>query len=247
MNTQKIHIFRAGTHTTMGGQAMHFSEMDMQRTAMAYKPSIHLAPLVLGHPDSDSPAYGTVDSLQAQGKDLYAMAEVSDALKGLVRSKSYIRVSAAFYDKTDPRNPYPGTYYLRHVGFLGAMPPAVKGLEPPAFAGGAGGFLAFADGVPLEPQPPQNMPTGASGFEGYSVDPERMALHRQAMALTANIPGLSFADAIAYLERQRQEKTRFQDYSMEPEAVAMHQQVLSIQSANPGMGYEKAVAEFLAR
>lgn len=247
MNPSRIHIFRAGTHTAMGGSAMHFSEMDLQRTAAAYKPSIHLAPLVLGHPSIDAPAYGTVDALQAQGKDLYATAQVSDALKGLVKSKSYIRVSAAFYDKTDPRNPYPGTYYLRHVGFLGATPPAVKGLEPPAFAGDTGGWLAFADGVPLEPQQPQTMPMGASGFEGYSVDPERMALHREAMALTATSAGLSFADAIAYLEQQRQEKTRYQGYSMEPEAVAMHQQVLSIQNANPGMGYEKAVNQFLAR
>ena len=31
-------------------------------------------------------------------------------------------------------NPVPGVYYLRHVGFLGAQPPAVKGLKDVAFA-----------------------------------------------------------------------------------------------------------------
>lgn len=33
-----------------------------------------------------------------------------------------------------PANPKPGAYYLRHVGFLGAQPPAVKGLAPVEFA-----------------------------------------------------------------------------------------------------------------
>ncbi len=28
----------------------------------------------------------------------------------------------------------PGVYYLRHVGFLGAQPPAIKGLAPVEFA-----------------------------------------------------------------------------------------------------------------
>jgi hypothetical protein len=248
MNTQKIHIFRTGTHTAMGGQSLHFSEMDLQRTAMAYKPSLHVAPLVLGHPDIDSPAYGDVSSVQAQGGNLYAMAQVSDTLKELVRARSYLRVSAAFYDKTDPRNPVPGTYYLRHVGFLGATPPAVKGLVPPAFASVDGGCLVFADGVPLGSlQHPQALPMGATGFEGYSVDPERMALHQDAMSITATCPSLSFADAITYLEQQREEKTRYQGYSMAPEAVAMHQQVLGIQSANPGMGYETALNTFLGR
>lgn len=33
-------------------------------------------------------------------------------------------------------NPKPDTYHLRHVGLLGAEPPAVKGLRPVEFAGG---------------------------------------------------------------------------------------------------------------
>lgn len=242
MNPQKIHIFRAGTHTTMGGQAMHFSEMDMQRTAMAYKPSIHLAPLVLGHPASDSPAYGTVSALQAQGKDLYAMAEVSEALKGLVRAKSYIRVSAAFYGKDDPRNPYPGTYYLRHVGFLGGMPPAVKGLEPPAFAGGAGGFLAFADGVPLEPQQPQAMPTAGGPIPDYDQDPE--GFNAAVLAVMKATPAMTYQQALGQVlvAQARQQRDQGMATHAAPERMQLHMRVRQVQQQDPSLSYAEALS-----
>ncbi|WP_256665122.1 hypothetical protein [Pseudomonas sp. SLFW] len=39
----------------------------------------------------------------------------------------------------------PGVYYLRHVGFLGAMPPSVKGLRPVELAEQEEGVVEFAD------------------------------------------------------------------------------------------------------
>ncbi|MFS2072756.1 hypothetical protein ACEN9D_28795 [Pseudomonas sp. CT11-2] len=43
----------------------------------------------------------------------------------------------------------PGVYYLRHVGFLGAQPPAVKGLRPIELAEGEPGVIEFSeDGQP---------------------------------------------------------------------------------------------------
>lgn len=39
----------------------------------------------------------------------------------------------------------PGVYYLRHVGFLGAQPPAVKGLKPVEFADAEDGVVEFGD------------------------------------------------------------------------------------------------------
>ena len=45
----------------------------------------------------------------------------------------------------------PGKWYLRHVGFLGAAAPAVKGLKPVEFADDGGGVvfadLEFAEGL----------------------------------------------------------------------------------------------------
>ena len=48
----------------------------------------------------------------------------------MVRAGRFKKVSASFYTPDSPHNPVPGVYYLRHVGFLGAQPPAVKGLAP---------------------------------------------------------------------------------------------------------------------
>jgi hypothetical protein len=44
----------------MSGQALAFSESDLQATVAAYDPAKHEAPLVVGHPTHDMPAYGWV-------------------------------------------------------------------------------------------------------------------------------------------------------------------------------------------
>ena len=52
----------------------------------------------------------------------------------MVAAGRFKKRSASFYTPDSPNNPKPGVYYLRHVGFLGAQPPAVKGLKEVAFA-----------------------------------------------------------------------------------------------------------------
>ena len=53
-----------------------------------------------------------------------------------MRAGRYKKLSASLYSPSSPANPRPGTWYLRHVGFLGAQPPAIKGLAPVNFAAG---------------------------------------------------------------------------------------------------------------
>ena len=55
-----LEIFKAGKHTTAAGQTLEFSEADLQATVAAYDPGKHEAPLVIGHPSIDAPAYGWV-------------------------------------------------------------------------------------------------------------------------------------------------------------------------------------------
>lgn len=132
-----IEIFRAGRHTPMRGEPLEFSAADLAASAAAYDPALHEAPLVVGHPREDAPAYGWVRALSAQGDSLLAEpAQLDAAFAELVGAGRYKKVSASFYRPDAPNNPKPGVYYLRHVGFLGAMPPAVKGLAPVRFAGG---------------------------------------------------------------------------------------------------------------
>ena len=130
-NNHAIHIFRPGRHTSMQGATIDFGEGDLIATAKAYDPARHEAPLVIGHPRADAPAWGWVGGLTADEGGLFATPRQLDpAFAEMVRAGRFKKVSASFYTPDSPHNPVPGVYYLRHVGFLGAQPPAVKGLAP---------------------------------------------------------------------------------------------------------------------
>lgn len=131
---KRIHIFKTGTHTDSHGQTLTFSESDLAASIKAYDPALHQAPIVVGHPKTDAPAYGWVQSLTGDGSNLFAAPEqVNSEFSEQVAAGSYKKVSASFYPPNSPANPVKGTYYLRHVGFLGAEPPAIKGLQPIEF------------------------------------------------------------------------------------------------------------------
>ncbi|WP_043224802.1 hypothetical protein [Burkholderia glumae] len=146
MNAKPIHIFRAGTQTDMSGRVLEFAEADLAATATAYDPKRHEAPIVIGHPRDNAPAWGWVASLSASAGNLQAEpAQVDPAFAELVDAGRYKKVSASFYHPDSPHNPVPGVYYLRHVGFLGAQPPALKGLRDVNFSDGDEGVVEFSD------------------------------------------------------------------------------------------------------
>lgn len=141
-----LHIFKAGTHTDMHGLTLPFTQKDLADCVKAYDPSVHEAPLVIGHPKTEDPAWGWVKSLSLHGNDLLAEPNQLDpAFAELVDSGRYKKVSASFYLPNSPANPKPGTLYLRHVGFLGAQPPSIKGLKQVAFGEQEEGVVEFAD------------------------------------------------------------------------------------------------------
>lgn len=131
----KIVIFRTGRHTSMQGDTLDFSEADMTASCAAYDPVVHEAPLVVGHPKDTAPAYGWVQGLAMDGADVAADCDqVNPDFAELVKGGAFKKVSASWYAPNHPANPKPGVYYLRHVGFLGAQPPAIKGLKAVDFA-----------------------------------------------------------------------------------------------------------------
>lgn len=141
-----LHIFKPGTHTAMSGVTFDFSESDLAATVKAYDPALHEAPLVIGHPKHDAPAAGWVKSLSTAADGLIAVPhEVNVAFAELVAQKSFKKISASFYHPDAANNPVPGVYYLRHVGFLGAQPPAIKGLRPIELAEDEEGVVEFGD------------------------------------------------------------------------------------------------------
>jgi hypothetical protein len=134
--TKRIHVFKAGDQTSAQGVQRHFSEKDLDQVVKTYDPSIHEAPLVIGHAgDNDSlPAYGWIKGFAKQGSNLYADVAFTDTAKDLVKDGHYRKVSISFYSPDSAINPHKGQWSARHLALLGASPPAVKGLEPFSFS-----------------------------------------------------------------------------------------------------------------
>ena len=146
-NTSKpLQIFKPGRHTAVSGATLAFADSDLAASAAAYDPALFEAPIVVGHPRVDGPAYGWVKSLGfADGALEAEPSQVDPAFAEIVSAGRYKKISAAFFAPDAPTNPVPGVYYLRHVGFLGAVAPAVKGLRTPEFADSEAGIVEFSE------------------------------------------------------------------------------------------------------
>lgn len=130
-------IFRAGTHADSSGREITVTRDDLARLTASYDPTHHEAPIVVGHPRTDDPAYGWVKALRLDGDTLQALpGEVEPQFAEMVRQGRYKKVSVKFQLADSG-------LVLRHVGFLGAVPPAVKGLRSARFASQDDGPVAL--------------------------------------------------------------------------------------------------------
>ncbi len=132
----RYQIFLKDKHvTSMEGVSVSFSEEQLRGIASRYDPALHEAPIIIGHPAHDAPAFGWVKGLSF-GDDALSAEEhlVNTDFEAMRKTGAFRKVSARFYTPKSANNPTPGEYYLRDIGFLGAMPPAVKGLKLASFA-----------------------------------------------------------------------------------------------------------------
>ncbi|TXT37423.1 MAG: hypothetical protein FD135_3599 [Comamonadaceae bacterium] len=235
MVMKTFQIFKAGTFTAMSGQTLNYSENDIVRMAAVYSESKRAANLVLGHPANDLPAHGAVKKLFQKDGVLYAIADVADALIGLVRNGAYQKVSAAFIAPTSPENPTPGNWFLRHVGFLGAMPPAVKGLANLNFAECASVCFSESGGVCFA------LPN-LSG-DGISFDAGRMAFHQAALALVKSKPDMSYAQAVTTLDTRKQNAKAMASIRTDPDRLAYHEAAMCFMESVPGASYYEALTQ----
>lgn len=144
---KRFTIFRKGRHTASSGATLDFGESALRDAVAAYDPKVHEAPIVVGHPKDNHPAYGWVGSLafdEATGEIVADPAQVDAEFAEMVQAGRFKKRSASWYLPDAPGNPKPGTLYLRHVGFLGAQPPAVKGLRDVSFSE-SDGVVEFSD------------------------------------------------------------------------------------------------------
>jgi hypothetical protein len=130
---RRFPVFRTGTHMDSEGRSRTWSAADLARMVAAYDPAHHEAPVVIGHPKDNAPAYGWVKGLIHRHGILYADADLAPELEEMVKKGLFRKRSVSLYKD--------GT--LRHVGFLGAAPPAVKGLADIQFHDGDGALYEF--------------------------------------------------------------------------------------------------------
>jgi len=141
----RVEIMRPGQFTPMAGQAISFTEDTLRLAAVTYDAAKAPAPVVIGHPETNAPAYGWVKGMDFADGTLGAyLGDLAPSFAEAVKDKRYTKVSASFFPPQSSANPRPGVFYLRHVGFLGAAAPAVPGLRPVSFASAEGEALDFA-------------------------------------------------------------------------------------------------------
>jgi len=146
--TFEIELMRQGIFADQHDRVTAVDTTLIRDLADSYDETASPAPLVLGHPSSNHPAYGWVKSLTERGGKLFAqVGQVPEVLREAVRDGYYRKCSASFFPRNHASNPKPERAYLRHVGLLGAKTPAIKGLADVAFsdADEDSGIIAFSD------------------------------------------------------------------------------------------------------
>jgi hypothetical protein len=134
-----VEIFRGGKQLDSAGKE-HDGDDLIDKAVASFNAAHHEPPVVAGHPKDNGPAYGWTKELKAEVIDgtkvlLAKFGDVMPEFEELVRAGRYKKRSASFYPDGS----------LRHVGFLGAVPPAVKGLADIKFDEGEPVTFDFYD------------------------------------------------------------------------------------------------------
>ncbi|OCG02919.1 hypothetical protein A9G12_08295 [Gilliamella sp. wkB112] len=146
-----IPVFKPGTHTAVDGRKLTFTLENCIDLAESYDPSLSEAPMVIGHPKLTAPAYGWAKSFQIKDGLVYAeTGQVNPEFAEAFNSGAYKKRSLSIYLPDSPGNPKPGHYYARHIGFLGAAAPAIKGLPDASFAESIGELGAAEFAMPFD-------------------------------------------------------------------------------------------------
>ena len=112
-------VFKGGEQTDSKGRTREFTEADLDSIIANHKP----APLVVGHPKDSDPAYGWSRELKRDGLTLFARADRYPAeFEAAVKNHHFPERSVSLESDGN------GGLRLRHIGFLGAVAPAVEGL-----------------------------------------------------------------------------------------------------------------------
>ena len=116
---KEFEIFRTGTWTSDKGITKEYTESDLDKLVENYN-SEDPAPIVIGHPQTNAPAYGWIEKIKRVADRLIAVPkQLNEDFVKLVKDGAFKKRSVSFTPD----------FKLNHVGFLGAAAPAVAGLK----------------------------------------------------------------------------------------------------------------------
>ena len=125
---KNIEIFKAGRFVDSNGTEATFTIDDLKKIADKYNNAIKEnknldAPVILGHKfDTDTPAAGWIKQLYVVKDSLYADFTVNDDIYKRIQNEEFKKVSISIAGEA-------GNYEIVHIGLLGGVAPAVKGME----------------------------------------------------------------------------------------------------------------------
>lgn len=118
-----IDLFKSGTQTDSKGRTQDFTNDDLD-SIISNHSAENPAPIVIGHPKDHAPAFGWTFALRRQGNVLQGK------FKDVVKEFEDACVERRYRKRSISIEPDgSGGYKLNHVGFLGAVAPAVSGLK----------------------------------------------------------------------------------------------------------------------
>jgi hypothetical protein len=114
-----VELFQAGEQTDSQRNTKVWTHADLDSMVTNHQPS----PLVIGHPKTDDPAWGWSSALKRDGDVLLGkFSDVQPEFSKMVENKQ-------FPNRSIKIEPAENGYRLVHTGFLGGIPPAIKGLK----------------------------------------------------------------------------------------------------------------------
>lgn len=150
----RVHALAPGTWSA-DPEPITLTAEDIAAIAAAYDVRRYQAPVVIGHPETDDPAWGWVAGASADAAGLWLDVELLPEMADLIRQQRYRAVSVALWTPQAPGNPTPGVWALKHLGYLGAAAPAVKGLAPTRLHNdGAAGAVTLTREMRMSEQAP---------------------------------------------------------------------------------------------
>jgi hypothetical protein len=177
----KISGFPTGFHTDSSGFRREFTDAQLAACAAAYAPSLHEAPLVIGHPSPENELpHGWVERLEYEGNRLTAYTgRLSGEMFRMLENNQARKYSFAFYLENHPSNPKPGVLYLRHVGIVSV--PAIKDNPEPEMVFSDSFLVQFTEEVFMNEESKQATPVTATVSVEFAE--KQAALQAQEAAL----------------------------------------------------------------